>query len=165
MKGMSTKKPPLRMNTRIIATTGFALLMLVILGFRASQAKPATQDIPTPTGTAYPGPDVINSDESGEPSTDAYPDSPPTPIVFPTIGYPAVPRPSDDVVDGTPFPNINSGNTETAGDGTNVEQDSQTEPVLGTLFLWLGFGAAFAVFISSIVGAIYYYDRQRTGNK
>ena len=149
---------------RIIVSIVFALLMVAFVGFKTGRAKPATQSQPTPTGTAYPAPVIIDPADSAEPVPDAYPAAPPTPIVFPTIGYPAGLEPSG--ADGTPFPNIGSQNTEPiVGNETDEERDAQTQPLLGTIFLWLGFGAAFALFITSVVAAIYYFDRKRAAGK
>ena len=164
MNRFSTIRPRLLSPDRIIVSTTFALLVVVFLGLNAGWAKPATQIQATPVGTAYPGPVIIDRADSAEPAPDAYPAAPPTPIVFPTVGYPAVSEPGG--VDSMPFPNIGSQNTRpTMGDETVKEGDAKTQPLMGTVFLWLGFGAAFAVFISSIIGAIYYYDRQRTGRR
>ncbi|UCG23985.1 MAG: hypothetical protein JSW55_17945 [Chloroflexota bacterium] len=122
--------------------------------------SPGSQVQPTPSATAYPGP--IEDGPAGpyDSTPGAYPAAPPTPIVFPTDSYPAGSE-AGHAVNGTPIPNIGS---QDAGPPT-VEpseiQDTKPEPILGTIFLWLGFGAAFAVFISSIVAAIYYYDRRR----
>ena len=179
-------------SSRIIAPTMLALIIAAILGLSVSQARaaasqPHSRDMaadasdvpvmtqeggsrasqiqPTPMGTAYPAPTIsVRPTDLAEPLPDAYPAAPPTPIVFPTDSYPTISEP-DDVIDGGDFPNIGSLNTGPTGEVPGEEHVTQTEPILGTLFLWLGFGAAFAVFVSSIVGAIYYYDRQRAGSK
>ena len=129
-----------------------------------TQMQPVSQNQPTPIGTAYPAPTIVEPTDSAQTLPDSYPAPPPTPVVFPTNSYPAVLEPTD-VVNGTPFPNIGSPDTGPTGDDPGEDQVTQTEPVLGTVFLWIGFGAAFAVFISSVVGAIYYYDRRRAGSK
>ena len=127
--------------------------------------SPKFQNQTTPVGTAYPGPLL---DEPADPPQDGYPAPPPTPIVFPTESNSTAPEPGPepgDVINGTPYPIIGSQNAGPPGSESAEVQEPQTEPFLGTVFLWLGFGAAFAVFISCVVGAIYYYDRKRAGSK
>jgi hypothetical protein len=122
-----------------------------------------TQAQVTPAASAYPGPDEEVPAGSSDTESTAYPAAPPTPKVFATSGYPALPRPNN-VVNGTSIPGIRSRNESQDNQIADDTMITNTSPLLGTLFLWLGFAAALVVFVSAVVGAAYFYSRQRTGS-
>jgi hypothetical protein len=121
---------------------------------------------PTAPTVGYPAPDTevpviaLQSDPNG------YPAAPPTEQVFVTKSYPEPPGPRDLTNgDGTPVPNIGANSQAAAQGRLDESQPPDNSPALGTLFLWLGFAAALIVFISAVVGAVYFYSRQRAAKK
>ena len=125
-----------------------------------SQATSASGDdgYPAPDGNEIPPAQV-------EPTQESYPGLPPTPQVVATNPYPAAPVGPRGLTNGAPIPNIGTG-TQTTAEAPGAEQESSTDSsLLGTLFLWIGFGAAMLVFISAVTGAIYYYNRQRASSR
>ena len=115
----------------------------------------------TSDANGYPPPVVDDSDSNADSGPGGYPPPPPTPEVFDAEGYPAPVSPRQRN-NGTPVPNIGFGNQAQA-EAPSESAQTTNSPLLGTLFLWLGFGAALVVFLSAIAGAIYYYNRQRNG--
>jgi len=117
----------------------------------------------TSDANGYPPPVDGEPASNLDSAQNGYPPAPPTPKIFGTKGYPAPVSPHD-LSNATPSPNIvglgTQGKAETFGEEAQVTTSS---PLLGTLFLWLGFSAALVVFLSAITGAIYYYNRQRNG--
>lgn len=126
------------------------------------EAVAQQQVTPTPSAGGLPGPTTEVPAIASQTDPDAYPAAPPTPQVFATKSYPAPVGPRDLTNgDGTPVPNIGANSRAAAEGQPDQSQAPRNSPALGTLFLWLGFGAALIVFISAVAGAIYYYSRQR----
>jgi hypothetical protein len=121
------------------------------------------QESPTQPASSYPKPDTEAPIAIAQSEPDGYPASPPTPRVLATNSYPARTSPVDLTNgDGTPLPNIGA-NRDAQLQGLRADSGAPTNsPLMGTLFLWLGFLAALVVFISAVIGAIYYYSRQRS---
>jgi len=119
----------------------------------------------TPRGDGYPALGGVDTQPSqSEPTRDGYPAAPPTPQVFTTESYPGAVAPRG-LTNGSTIPNIGTVD-QSPNDDPGEEQESPNDsPLLGTLFLWIGFGAALLVFVSAVTGAIYYYNRQRASNR
>lgn len=121
-----------------------------------STEEPASYPAPTT-------PDEINASDSEDaayPAESVTP-GPPTPIIVSTASYPAASSGDNDVIGRTPIPNVGLRNGDADSERNESLQQTSSPPLLGTLFLWLGFFASLIVFISGGIGAIFYYGRQR----
>jgi hypothetical protein len=122
------------------------------------------QATPTPPPENTAEPPAESQAIAAQSDPDGYP-GPQTPQILATKSYPAPAGPRDLTNgDGTPLPNIGANSRAPAEGQSEQSQTPTNSPALGTLFLWLGFTAALVVFISALAGAIYYYNRQRSGS-
>ncbi|MGD2079314.1 MAG: hypothetical protein PVH18_13095 [Chloroflexota bacterium] len=120
-----------------------------------SEALVSTGDTPQSVAEARG-----SDSESAQPP---YPPATSTLQISATKSYPEPPGPRQ-LSNGTPVPNIGSANQDTSDNRSDEVQAPNNSPLLGTLFLWIGFAAALIIFISAVAGAIYYFRRQRSGN-
>jgi hypothetical protein len=120
-----------------------------------------------PTGEGYPAPLVTPILPSSElPFPSGAPDSIEQPFEVNPSAYPGVapeniPPPSAPSF-GT-APAIGSDFAPAIADDSESVTETATDSIVSTLVLWIGFITAFLIFALGVVGAIYWYSRQRTG--
>ncbi len=120
-----------------------------------------------PTGEGYPAPRVTPILSGSDlPYPSGAPDSIEQPFEVNPSAYPGstsenIPPPS------APFfgtaPAIGSDFTPSADGDSESAASVATDPVASTIVLWIGFIMAMLIFVLGIIGAIYWYSRQRTG--
>ncbi len=120
-----------------------------------------------PTGEGYPAPlvtPVLPGSELSYPSL--APDSIEQPFQVNPSAYPGaapenIPPPSAPNF-GT-APAIGSDSSPATVDDSEMASSNPSDRLASTFVLWIGFIIALLIFVLGIVGAIYWYSRQRTG--